>query len=95
MTTTTTSRPQFYSVSQTVNGQSEYVRTFTRVVNARKLAKMLAKSSWCEEAVVWRGQPGGERVETFRQGDPIAEGLKAVADGFDAINRRIAEIAAS
>ncbi len=56
----------FYTVSHvTLDGNSHYVRTFTRKANATKLAKLLAKNAWCKESVVWLGGVGGDMVAVF------------------------------
>lgn len=40
----------------------QFSRTFTQVRNARKWRAWLAQQTWCNEARVMRGGPGGELV---------------------------------
>jgi hypothetical protein len=63
--TASSSRNSLFTVSSTVAGRTEWVSTFEKKVNAIRLAKKLAKQSFCQEATVWEGRPGAIRVETF------------------------------
>lgn len=56
------SRLSFYSVCHQVNDQWHYVRAFTKIANARKLAKLLKAQPYCQAVAIWDGQPGGVRV---------------------------------
>ena len=51
----------FYTVSflSNVSGNREFSRSFDRLVNARKWAKLLASKAYVAEIFIHQGGPGG------------------------------------